>query len=156
MRSKNYIIAAVLSSSLALTGCSFAPPASLIPYAPSDGTQIDVAELRARNFLIIKGDAQRSMLIGSVVNSVDSEKQFTIQLFDAAGNRVTESFSVSALGKTDIGYNENPGIIIDIDSRPGQYYSIYFGQGVDNQELLVPVLDGTLAEYRDIYESLKD
>jgi hypothetical protein len=141
---------------MALTGCSFAPPATLIPYAPSDGTQIDVSDLRARNFLIIKGDAQRSMLIGSVVNTVDRDKEFTIQLFDADGNRITERFAVSPLGKTDIGYNDNPGIIIDIDVRPGQYYSIFFGQGVDNQELLVPVLDGTLAEYREIYESLKD
>jgi len=156
LRTKNYIIAAVLSSSLALGGCSFAPPASLIPYAPSDGTQIDVQELRARNFLIIKGDAARSMLIGTVANTVDLDKEFTIQLFDIDGNRLTETFAVAALGKTDIGYNGNPGIIVDIDARPGQYYSVFFGQGTDNQELVVPVLDGTLAEYREIYESLKD
>jgi hypothetical protein len=156
LKRKKFVVVALLSSSLALTGCSFAPPASLIPYAPSDGTQIDVADLRARNFLIIKGDADRSMLIGSVANTVDRDKEFTIQLFDIDGNRITESFEVGPLGKTDIGYNGNPGIIIDIDAKPGQYYSVYFGQGTDNQELIVPVLDGTLEEYRDIYESLKN
>jgi hypothetical protein len=156
LRTKKLIIATILSSTLALTGCSFAPPATLIPYAPSDGTQLDVAELRARNFLIIKGEASRSMLIGSVVNSVDRDKTFTIQLFDQDGNRITESFEVAGLGKTDIGFNGAPALIFDIDSRPGQYYSIYFGQGTDAQELLVPVLDGTLTEYREFYESLKD
>ena len=156
MRTKNLFAAAAIAASMALTGCSFSAPASLIPYAPSDGTQLDLAELRARNFLLIRGTDTAALLIGSVVSTSTEPRSFSLQLFNSAGERIIEQFEVSAMGKTDIGFNGNEGIVIEIDALPGGLYPIFISDGGDPIELLVPVLDGTLAEYREFYEQLKN
>jgi hypothetical protein len=149
-------VAAAVAASLALTGCSFNAPASLIPYSPSDGTQLDLADLRARNFLLIRGADTPALLIGSVVSTSSEPLSFSLQLFNSAGDRIVEQFEVAAMGKTDIGFNGNDGIIVEIDALPGGLYPIFISDGGDPIELLVPVLDGTLAEYREFYEQLKN
>ena len=156
MRTKSLIVAAAVAASLALTGCSFSAPASLIPYAPSDGTQLDLADLRARNFLLIRGADTPALLIGSVVSTSREPISFSLQLFNSAGERIIEQFEIAAMGKTDIGFNGNDGIIVEIDALPGGLYPIFISDGGDPIELLVPVLDGTLAEYREFYEQLKN
>lgn len=156
MRTKSLFVAAAVAASLALTGCSFGAPASLIPYAPSDGTQLDLTDLRARNFLLIRGADTPALLIGSVVSTSNESQNFSLQLFNSAGERITEQFEVAAMGKTDIGFNGNDGIIVEINALPGGLYPIFISDGGDPVELLVPVLDGTLAEYREFYEQLKN
>jgi len=156
LRAKSLFVAAAVAASLALTGCSFNAPASLIPYAPSDGTQLDLADLRARNFLLIRGTDTPALLIGSVISTSSEPQSFSVQLFNSAGERIIEQFEVSAMGKTDIGFNGNAGVIVEIDARPGGLYPIFISDGGDPIELLVPVLDGTLAEYREFYEQLKN
>lgn len=156
MRIKKSITAALIAATLTLTGCSFTEPASLMPYAPSDGTQADLGDLRARNFIFIKGDGNRAMLIGSVTNVTDRPGELSVQIIDVNGERLNASFAVDSFGKTDIGYNGADPILLEIDSNPGQLYSVYLSEGGDAIELLVPVLDGTLAEYREFYLSLKD
>jgi len=156
LRAKSLFVAAAVAASLSLSGCSFSPPASLIPYAPSDGTQLDLADLRARNFLLIRGADTPALLIGSVISTSREPQNFSLQLFNSAGERITEQFEVAAMGKTDIGFNGNEGMIVEIDALPGALYPIFISDGGDPIELLVPVLDGTLAEYREFYEQLKN
>lgn len=151
-------IAAVLASILtvvALSGCSLSRNvASLDPYAPSDGVVSDIGDLKVRNLLIIKGEGDQGLLIGSFVNSSQTEVSGSIQLLDADSNRTTYDFTVAPLSKLDLGYGENAPLVLEVPEIPGSMHSLYISDGMNPRQLLVPVLDGSLAEYSAIAELL--
>ena len=63
-------IAATLITLLVLSGCSLSREIeSLRPYAPSDGVQSEIGDLKSRNLMFIRNDAGRAVLIGTFVNS---------------------------------------------------------------------------------------
>lgn len=144
----------VLATTL-LTGCSFSREiASLDMYSPSDGTMLDVDTLKARNVMIIKGSGNKAMLIGSFVNSGMEPVMASIQTKDASGEDIRVAFEVKASGKFDIGYNGTEGVVFNLDEKPGSLHSIFVSNGSDPIEMLVPVMDGSLAEYRPFVEAL--
>ncbi|MDG2496889.1 MAG: hypothetical protein P8M68_01750 [Aquiluna sp.] len=148
------LLASVLTI-VALSGCSLSRDvASLDPYAPSDGVLMDIGDLKARNFLLIKGTGSEALLIGSIVNSGLEAMTAGIQILDEAGSRTTYQFEIAAKEKLDLGYGGNDGIILTIPERPGSMHMIYFTDGLNPVELMVPVLDGQLEEYRPFAESL--
>ena len=67
MKTKKF--AAILASILtvvALSGCSLSREvASLDPYSPSDGVVSDIGALKVRNLMVIKGDGEQGVLIGT-------------------------------------------------------------------------------------------
>lgn len=138
-----------------LTGCSLnAEVESLRPYAPSDGVQVDVDSLKSRNLMFIRSESGNAVLIGSFVNSTQQEVMGSIQTTDKDGNTLMFDFSVAPGGKFDLGYNGNPGLEVTIDEIPGGLRNVYVAAGGDPVGLLVPVLDGTLEEYRPFVEAL--
>lgn len=142
-------------TTVALAGCSFGREVeSLKPYAPSDGVIADVQDLKARNLLFIKGDGEKSVLIGSFVNSTMEPITGTIQVMSSTGERLEVSFEVAANSKFDLGYNGTNPLAVPISESPGQLHSIFLSGGGDPITLEVPVMDGTLAEYRAFYEAL--
>lgn len=146
---------ASLLTVVALSGCSLSRDvASLDMYAPSDGVLADIGQLKARNFLLIKGTGSEAVLIGSIVNSGQEAKTAGIQVIDQAGNRTSYQFEVGAKGKFDLGYGGNDGIVLTISEGPGSMHMIYFSDGSSPIEVMVPVLDGQLEEYRSFAESL--
>ncbi len=148
------LLASVLTV-VALSGCSLSRDvASLDIYAPSDGVLADIGQLKARNFLLIKGTGSEAVLIGSIVNSGLEAKTAGIQVIDDSGNRTTYQFQIEAKGKFDLGYGGNDGIVLTIPEGPGSMHMIYFSDGSTPLEVMVPVLDGQLEEYRAFAESL--
>ena len=148
------LLASVLTV-VALSGCSLSRDvASLDPYSPSDGVILDIGDLKARNFLLIKGSGSEALLIGSIVNSGQEAKTAGIQILDEAGSRKTYQFEIAGKEKFDLGYGGNDGIIIQITEEPGSMHMIYFSDGMSPVELMVPVLDGQLEEYRPFAEAL--
>lgn len=138
-----------------LSGCSLSREvASLDMYSPSDGTMLDVANLKARNVMFIKGAGNKVMLIGSFVNSGIEPVMASIQTKDASGEDIRVAFEVKPSGKFDIGYNGTEGVIMTLDEKPGAMHSIFLSNGSDPIEMLVPIMDGSLAEYRPFVESL--
>ena len=138
-----------------LSGCSLSREvASLDMYSPSDGTMLDVANLKARNVMFIKGAGNKVMLIGSFVNSGMEPVMASIQTKDASGEDIRVAFEVKPSGKFDIGYNGTEGVIMTLDEKPGAMHSIFLSNGSDPIEMLVPIMDGSLAEYRPFVESL--
>ena len=138
-----------------LSGCSLSREIeSLRPYAPSDGVQVDVEALKTRNLMFIRNEAGDAVLIGSFVNSTMDEVMGSIETTDADGNTLKFEFSVEPGGKFDLGYNGNPGLELTVSEIPGAMRNVFIASSGDPVGLLVPVLDGTLEEYRPFVEAL--
>lgn len=156
MKTKKILTVALIAGSLfALSGCSLSREVeSLRPYAPSDGSQVDLESVKARNFLIVKGTGPQAMLIGALVSSIDGSVNF--QTTDSSGGKVEFNINVKSGSKTAIGYNGTEGLrfALPADVIAGDFYSVYLDDGSGPIELLVPVVDGTLAEYRPFAEML--
>jgi hypothetical protein len=146
---------AIALTTVVLTGCSFGRDVeSLKPYSPSDGVIADAQELKARNLLFIKGDGEKALLIGSFVNSTMEPITGTMQILQADGERLEVSFDVAANSKFDIGYNGTNPLAVPISESPGQLHSIFLSGGGDPITLQVPIMDGSLEEYRPFYDAL--
>ena len=142
-------------AALSLAGCSLSNNvASLDPYAPSDGVLVDTNNLKARNLLLIQGESGKAVLIGSFVNSQARDVTATLQTRDVDGKDVRVEFNVPAEQKFDIGYNGTEGITLQLNAEPGSMHEVYLNDGSDPIGILVPVVDGSLEEYRPYAESL--
>ncbi len=153
------VLSALAVSTLVVTittGCQFMQPVrSLDPYAPSDGFQTDIDDLKARNFMLLELENEAA-LIGSFVNSGNEDVDVTVQIING-DNRTETSVEVPAGGKTDMGYNGFAPKLVELPDEviAGQLYPIYIQ--VDNgtpRELFVPVLDGALEEYQQMIDLL--
>ncbi len=154
------IAATALLAALTLTSsaCSISGNvASLQPYSPSDGQQVDLDQIKARNFIYLVADSGNGYLVGSLVNSSNEDRVVKIQYVDPNSLAKTDYFvEVLAGQKLDFGYNGNPAIFLPVVERPGQTAKFYFLESEKiNASMKVPVLDGTLAEYRTLLEILE-
>jgi hypothetical protein len=144
--------ALALTASL-LSGCSITNEvASLMPYAPSDGVQLDVADLKARNVMLIEKTPGQVVLIGSFVNSSKQAISAQLQTTDASGEVIRVAFEVGPQAKFDLGYNGTEPLAFELDTKekfkPGSMHQVYLSAGSDPVGMLVPIMDGSLAEYR--------
>ena len=145
----------IAALAVSLSGCSLQRDVeSLKPYAASDGVLLTLDSLKARNVLLIQGTAGKAMLIGSFVNSTDKDVTATLQTLDANQKPQNASFVVKAGAKFDIGYNGIDGLELDLDEVPGSLHEVYLSDGSDPIQMLVPVMDGTLSEYKSFFEAL--
>ena len=145
---------ATILTIVALAGCSLSKNvSSLDPYSPSDGVISDIGSLKARNVLLIKSQGSQAFLIGSFVNSSDEVISANIQTIDQDNNRTVYEFEVGPKGKYDFGYGGNDGILLEITEAPGSMHTIFVSDGMSPIRLLVPVLDGSLEEYRPFLPS---
>lgn len=153
------IAATALLAALTLTtsACSLSGNvASLQPYSPSDGQQVNLENVVARNFMYLVSDSGNGFLIGSLVNRGTDNRFVKIQYIDPNTQDATDYFvEVPAGSKLDFGYNGNPAISLPVVEVPGQTALMYFLESdTVNATMKVPVLDGTLAEYRALIEVL--
>jgi len=131
--------------------------ASLQPYSPSDGQQVDLDAVKARNFIYLVSDSGNGFLIGSMVNSSNEDRVVKMQYVNSSTQAKSEYyFEVPAGAKVDFGYNGNPAISVPVVERPGQTAQFFLLESdTVNGSMRVPVLDGTLAEYRSLLELLE-
>ncbi len=150
-------IALAASILVSTTGCSITDNiASLQQYAPSDGVSANYGDVKLRNFIyVVEGEHRH--LIGSIVNSGLKNQTITLQYTDAAtGDKTNFDVTVLAGQKLDFGFNEQPSLEFNILGVAGGTTSLYILQtGTPAQEVVVPVLDGTLPEYADVIADLE-
>jgi hypothetical protein len=152
----------VALATVSLAGCSLSNNvASLEPYAPSDGVQVDAQSLKARNVLLIQGKSGNAVLIGSFVNSSQEDLMASVQTKDASGQDIRVEFAVKAGTKFDLGYNGTEPIAFKLsipeknkDAVSGWVHQVAVSGGGDPYVLNVPVMDGSLEEYREYAEAL--
>ena len=152
------IALAATAMTLGLSACSLSGNvASLDPYSPSDGQQIDLESVKARNFIYLVGDSGRGFLIGSLVSTSPKDMQVKLQYVDPATDERTDYFfDVPAGSKVDFGYNGNPAVELPVVELPGQTAKFYLLESESISGVIqVPVLDGTLAEYQMLLEQLE-
>ena len=149
---------AIAALSLSVSACSLTGNvATLNPYSPSDGQQIDLESVKARNFIYLVGDSGRGFLIGSLVSTSPSDMQVKLQYVDPVTDERTDYFfDVPAGSKVDFGYNGNPAVELPVVELPGQTAKFYLLESESVSGIIqVPVLDGTLAEYQMLLEQLE-
>lgn len=154
------LAATALLTALTLTtsACSISGNvASLQPYSPSDGQQVNLENVVARNFIYLVSDSGNGYLIGSLVNRASDNRIVKIQYVDPNTQGTTDYFvEVPGGAKLDFGYNGNEAISFPVVEIPGQTALLYFLESdTVNATMKVPVLDGTLAEYRSLLEVLE-
>ncbi|MDA8552227.1 hypothetical protein N9K78_02950 [Aquiluna sp.] len=150
MKAKKFtaVIAAIVTI-FALTGCSLSREvASLDPYAPSDGVQVDTDKLKARNVMFVVDDAGNAVLIGSFINPGQGAVSATLETLDSNGTVVMTEMTVEAGAKFDLGYNGTEGKYLYLTETPGSMHPVYMRVTGDPTRMLVPILDGALEEYR--------
>ncbi|WP_449277593.1 DNA modification methylase [Leucobacter sp. GX24907] len=141
-----------------LTGCGLvAPQATLTPYAPSDGIDVNVEGAKVRNLMLIADESGENFnVVFTGVNTGSSAVPLTIN-FEAEGSaRASADFDLEP-GSTIFGpvdAEQEPVLISLSDVQPGESVTAYFQTpGGDEVERDVPVLDGTLKEYKDLVVS---
>ncbi|MHA7293000.1 hypothetical protein [Arthrobacter sp. HLT1-21] len=138
---------AALVAVLGATGCSVtSEQATTIQYAASDGIVDEVGPLELRNIMIITSDeGEPGTILGTVFNPTDSAVQLTIE-----GDNETVDITVPAEGKWVFeDETTDDGVLDGISEIPGALVDLTFVVNSETAELRVPVLDGTLEEYRE-------
>jgi len=150
LKAKKFIaLIAAIATVFALAGCSLSREvASLDPYAPSDGVQVDTDELKARNVMFVVDDAGNAVLIGSFINPGQGAVSATLETLDSNGTVVMTEMTVEAGAKFDLGYNGTEGKYLYLTETPGSMHPVYMRVTGDPTRMLVPILDGALEEYR--------
>lgn len=146
----------VLAASVALgvTGCSlFSTQATSYEYAPSDGVSVNAGDVKVRNALFVANDDSTAFnLAFTAVNPSETAETLTITAV-VDGVRTSEEIRLQS-GSTQFG-NPKKGqetvVFSGIKAEAGQTVVTYFQSGSsDEVEQYVPVLDGTLAEYKPL------
>ena len=150
-------VAIAASLMLGTSGCTFVSPiASRIEYAPSDGSQVTLKHVDARNFIYLSDGEGHFGLFGSLVNRGVTSTSVKLQYTDATTSEKKEAFfTLLPSQKLDFGYNGASALNYDLGGKPGQVVTVFVvAEGEAGQGMNVPVLDGTLPEYAELYKGL--
>ena len=132
---------------LGATGCSATSlQATTLEYAASDGIVENVGPVQLRNILIItSGEGEPGTLLGTMFNESDSPVQVSID----AGNESSQ-ITIEANGKYVFEDEvDDDGTLQDVSEIPGALVDLEFTVDSESETFRVPVLDGTLEEYRE-------
>jgi hypothetical protein len=136
------------------SGCTFmAQQATLIHYDPSDGVGATVGDVDVRNVIALASDDGKAFsLLVTFINKSSKIVNVNMQyvsgtsktaIMKSVRSNDTASFG-NAVGQPQI-------IILNPGVKPGALYAVYFQVGDSpGKELLVPVLDATLPQYKDL------
>ncbi|WP_130177715.1 hypothetical protein [Cryobacterium sp. SO1] len=134
---------------LGTSGCNlFAPQATTIQYDASDGVSGDLGDLAIRNAMLITEDGENANLVVHVVNGGDEDIDLLVQ-YEGVDEKVDKTVTIDANATTEIGLPGGELLAVQsLNASAGSLFPVFFQYGdLTGIELLVPVLDGTLAEY---------
>ena len=157
------IAASIVLAAMVLTGTAgcnfFSPTATAIQYDPSDGVGATIGDLKVRNAILLTDrDDPVGSLVVSLVSVGEAGKKVLIQYTDADAQQVEESVIVGADERESFGNTGQDQILFEnIDVQPGSLFPVFITYGDETgQQLLVPVLDGTLPQYTDLVPTSGD
>ncbi|MGN7151093.1 hypothetical protein ACTHQ6_19045 [Arthrobacter sp. SAFR-179] len=148
-RGKLALTAAALGASLLTAGCGYITPQQTShQYSASDGIRADLGPLQLRNILIVStGEDKPGRLIGAVYNSSSKDVKLTV---NGAKGSQTE-VPVKANSYTLLNEDSDEAILSTTGGKPGSLVDVKISENGTNvsNTVKVPVLDATLAEYKD-------
>ncbi len=145
----------------ALAGCSQLSPQTTqnVTYAPSDGVQGQVGEVKVRNVLVLTSEqGGPAELVGSLFNPTGEDVSLEVVVREPAGDDgaateplATETIELGGAEDVMIGPDADQQVSLEqLDVVPGRFAEVSFTGGGGELVLQVPVLDGTLPEYADL------
>lgn len=146
------VVSAIAISALAFTGCSaINQQSTTIQYSASDGVRFNMGKLEMRNVLIISEKAGApGRFTGTFYNTSDTP--ITLTVGGSQGSRT--ELTVPAGGQPLVlDTKSDAAILSTVDAAPGAVETVKLAQSGSNNRpdsLMVPVLDGTLAEYKKL------
>ena len=152
----------VVAASLLLstTGCSFfAEQATLKHYDPSDGVGVTVGQVKVLNALLLTKDGKEASFLVNLAN--DGEKTVSVLIQYNGTTSTGLSGKVDTRVQLDAGEVKTFGssttrqlLFSGIDSKPGSLFPVFVQYGtLTGEQMLVPVLDGSLTEYSKLLPS---
>lgn len=155
MKTSRIASSLALAAALALgaTGCSLiAPQGTLKPYAPSDGINVTIDNVAVRNMMLIVDESGENFnVVFTGVNNTTDNKLVRITFVDGSSEASADfdlAPGLNAFGnpKGDVA----PTLVSIPGLKAGNMVQAYFEvAGGGDEKYEVPVLDGTLPEYRD-------
>jgi hypothetical protein len=137
------------------TGCNLvAPQATTKQYDPSDGVGVNLGDLRLRNLIVVTEDGTDGNLIFTAVNN-GSSHSLSIQFGedDTTVTTVVDGNTSTVFG----GEDTDPIALEGIDTVPGSMLTLFVQYGNETgKEVLVPVLDGSIAPYDELLPESTD
>lgn len=143
--------AAVLIAGLAATGCSAINyQATTHQYSASDGVMVEVEDVKLRHIMFVAADeGEPARMVGLVNNSSsgDAEVEVTVE-------GETLDFQLEPNESVNLEHDEEL-VVSSIGAAPGSIQEVTVsvsvdGAGSSEETIGATVLDGALAEYRDL------
>jgi hypothetical protein len=147
-------LAAVLA--VGATGCGLAAPQGTTQdYAPSDGIDVNVGTLKVRNLLLIADETGENFnVVFTGVNDGEAPGLLRVVFVSEEASSEASADFLLEPGLTMFGDPNGataPTLVTIPNLKPGATIDAYFEvAGGGEVQRQVPVLDGTLAEYRDL------
>lgn len=141
------LVAAVGLGLLSVTGCSYInQQTTTMQYSPSDGVRSDIGNIELRNMIVVSnGKDQPGRVIGAIFNTAATDSTVTIS--GAAGSQT--QVQVKAKSSSYLTMDSNASVLSTVTGLPGTLENLKFTvQGGGSTELKVPVMDGSLQEYK--------
>ncbi|WP_207345283.1 hypothetical protein [Arthrobacter sp. E3] len=145
------LIAAIGIGAMTFTGCSATNPQSTtMEVAVSDGVNLNLGSLELRNVLVIsKAEGSPGRVLGTFYNKADSDITLTISGAQGSQTEITVKPSMPLVlnGESD------KAILSTMGAAPGAVETLELrssGAASETATLEVPVLDGTLSEYKNM------
>jgi hypothetical protein len=140
-------VAGMVLSMLGITGCSVINEQSTTrQYAASDGIVENLGDIELRNILIVSAEeGAPGTLLGTIFNKSDEPVQVRIE-----GENETSEITIEGEGKYVFeDETSDDGTLQGISEVPGSLVDLDFSVGSESATYGVPVVDGTLEEYRE-------
>lgn len=146
--------ASLIAFSLAgATGCaSINEQATVKQYNPSDGVRASVKQGQStvdfRNLMVVtNGKGKEGRVLGRIVNSGDSPATVTITV---DGKQAGEQIKVGTGQKNyaDLASDAQKAMVQSVSKAPGQSIHATVTANGQTQDVDIPVLDGSLEQYR--------
>lgn len=133
---------------IGLTGCEFfAPQQTTRSYAASDGVNGTVGPVDIRNAFLVTADGTDASLIVSLINSSSTARSVSMQ-YNSASGVTSQSVLVPANASLAIRPGQPVAVTFSgLTAKTGSLLPVYFSSGSTSDQLGVPVLDDSLAEY---------
>lgn len=132
---------------LGVSSCSAVnEQATVREYSPSDGIVENVGDVELRNILMVSnGDGEEGRLLGTVVNASSEDVEFSL-----ATGGTTLTWNIEAGDKVVFEDAAAAEVTVpNVDVKPGTGLRGDAGNGTETVEVNIPVVDGTLADYRE-------
>ncbi|MBB2995362.1 hypothetical protein [Paeniglutamicibacter cryotolerans] len=146
-RGRRIVVAAVALAALSLgvTSCgAINQQSTALQYSASDGLVVNVGELDVRNLLFVEADkTSEARVLGSLVNATDKPLNMSMKV-----NGTSLKFTVPANSSKEFEKDANKTLIPSTGVIAGAQVPTTLTVGDVSTEVQVPVVDGTLVEYR--------